>query len=134
MLSTFRMETRIKFNRPINKDTDYISIGSYEMKMAGKIISFDFENYEGYIDSDDPCILNTLQKNPDYEDFPDLDEVTEEMLSNVEEIIEFNIYTGESGENDIVPVSIEKIVFILPYDNWKETYVSDDILKDYIVK
>lgn len=57
----FRMYSIIRFNRPI-VDTDYISPGGYEFATPNKTISFDFEEYAGWIDEKDQTLLHTMQK------------------------------------------------------------------------
>lgn len=50
---TFRMYSRIRFNRAIDPSKDNISPGGYAMKMGEKMVSllieFDFEDYEGNV-------------------------------------------------------------------------------------
>lgn len=123
----FRMHTRVRFNRPINREKDDISPGGYTMTMGGKTIQFDFEDYSGFIDSEDSTILNIEQKNPDYESFGALHEITAAMLENVTEINEFFVYTGEPGETDLRPVELLELTFVLPYDNWKHINVPHDV-------
>lgn len=121
---TFRLYQGIKFNRPINKDEDYISPGGYELKMQdedGSIVTvqFDFDDFEGGINKDDPTILDAMQKNPSYSEFPDLDTVTQYMLEHVVEVVEWFIYTGEpdeQGDNPLTPVEIVDPVFELIND------------------
>lgn len=128
-LLTFRMYAGIKFNRPIDKNKDYILPGGYEFVMGEKSIQFDFEHYEGNINKDNGCILDIMVKNPDYDTFADLKGITKEMLSSVTEIKEFFVYTGESGESDLTPVSLEYISFVLPYEDWAQININDEVIK-----
>lgn len=128
-LIAFRMCGVIEFDRPIDKEKDYISVGGFEMTMQGHNINFDFEESYGTIDKSNGCLYEFELKNPDYDTFEDLSSITEEMLSNVESIEEFLIYTGEDGESDIKPVCIKELYFVLPYDHFKEIQVSTDLLK-----
>ena len=115
---TFRLYQSVKFNRPVDKDTDYISPCGYELKMTDedgveKSVQFDFEDYEGDIDDKDSNVVNVMQKNPDYSTFPALNTVTEHMLRNITEVVEWFIYTGEPGEteNPLVPVEVHDAYF-----------------------
>lgn len=120
---TFRLYQTIKFNRPVDKDKDCVSPGGYELKMKDedgtvKTVQFDFEDYEGGIDEKDPTIVHCMQKNPDYNTFEDLNTVTEDMLRNVTEAVEWFIYTGEPGdENPLYPVEITDILFEIINDS-----------------
>ena len=87
------------------------------MVMNGKTVTFDFEDYEGMIDTEDPRFLHVMQKNPDYAVFHDLENITEEDLKNVEGITEFYIYTGELDDPEIIPVEVTALTFrIFPRD------------------
>lgn len=128
-MTTFRMLATIEFNRAIDKEKDYISPGGYEMAMKGETITFDFENYAGNIDNENPCLFHYEQRNPDYDTFEDLNLVTEEMLNSVEAIKEFFVYTGESEESDLKVVAIKELSFVLPYDDYKEIKVKPEVLQ-----
>ncbi len=120
---TFRLYQSIRFNRPVNKEKDIVSPGGYELKMKDedgteKTVKFDFEDYEGSVEDDDPCIVTCVQKNPDYVTFKDLDKVTKHMLCNVTEAVEWFIFTGEPDEdNPLIPVEIiEPVIEIISND------------------
>lgn len=108
---TFRMYAKILFNRPLDKNKDYVSPGGYEMRMNGKTVAFDFCDYEGGIDPNNPSVVEFMQKNPDYDTFEDLNALTEEDLGRLEGIEEFYVYTGEDGESDLEPVMLLELGF-----------------------
>ena len=110
---TFRMYSVVEFDRPIEGDKHYISLGGFEMTMKGKSVQFDFEEYRGSINKENPRILETEHKNPDYSCFKDLDIITSDMLHNVEKIEEFFVYTGENDEPEINPVRIKELAFVI---------------------
>lgn len=114
----FRMNADIQFNRSIDNSKDFISPGGYEMKMGDKVFSFDFEDYVGTVDMIHSDILHIECKNPDYDAFDDLKEITKEYLQRVVEISEFFVYTGERGETDLKPIKLLSCTFCLPYDDW----------------
>ena len=137
---TFRLYATIRFDRPINPDEHYISPGGYEMTFNGKTVKFDFTDYTGYVDSDDPCLLHTEQKNPDYagldyDEFEGLAALTSDDLHHLESIGEFFVYTGEEGDPEIVPVALESITFRnfgTPEENLDEDIEYDgDVVTDY---
>lgn len=120
---TFRLYQSIKFNRPVNKLTDYVSPGGYELKMIDdngeeKTVQFDFEEYEGGISEEDPCVVECMQKNPDYNSFEELNIITEHMLRNITEVIDWFIYTGEPGECEepLIPVAVTDVVIEITRD------------------
>lgn len=123
----FRMYARIRFNRPIDREKDDISPGGYTMVMGGQTIQFDFEDYSGSVESKDNTILDIEQKNPYYESFGALHEITAAMLENVTEINEFFVYTGEPGETDLRPAELLELVFVLPDDNWRHINVPREV-------
>lgn len=126
---TFRMCATLEFNRPIDSEQDYISPGGYEMTMLGRDICFDFEEYYGSINKENPCLLEACMKNPDFDCFEDLALVTVEMLENVENILEFYIYTGEDDESDLEFVGIKELYFVLPYEEYRRIDVPEKVFK-----
>lgn len=128
------MYADVRMNRPVNRDKDYISPGGYEMAMNGKCIQFDFEKYEVWVDDKDSSIVHIMGKNPDYDEFEELDNITVSDLCNVSSITEFFIYTGEPGETDLKPVKLLNCTFaFIPCDEWKQTSVSRDVVKNATV-
>lgn len=111
-MQAFRMYQTIRFNRPIDKNKDHISPGGYEIVVKDndgndKTIRFDFYEYEGSIDEEDPCVLNVMQKEPDYETFPDLDILTKEMLENITQVKEWYIGLDyEDEDEELIPEEI----------------------------
>lgn len=128
---TFRMYATIKFNRAIDKQKNFISPGGYCMTMNGKDIEFDFEDYEGSVSKNDDHMLEIMQKNPDYDCFADLENITEEDLKKVTNIGEFyiDIENEDDEESALVPIEIQELSFVLPYNNWEEIHVSKGVLK-----
>lgn len=120
---TFRLYQRIRFNRPVVKDKDYVSPGGYELEMEKEngekvVVSFDFEDYEGGNSEEDPTVIEVMQKNPDYSAFEELNQVTDYMLRHVTRCVEWFIYTGEKCENeDFHPVEILDPTFVLICDS-----------------
>ena len=115
---SFRLYQSVRFNRPVDPDNDCISPGGYALTMENesaekKQIEFDFYDYEGTIDKNDPHIVHLMQKNPDYETYSDLNTVTEHMLRHVTDVSDWFIFTGEPGEQEspLVPVSVTNVEF-----------------------
>ena len=88
-LSFFRMYADVRMNRPVNRDKDYISPGGYEMAMNGRSVRVDFEEYEVWVDDKDSSIVHIMGKNPDYDEFEELGNITVSDLCNVSSITEF---------------------------------------------
>ena len=124
-MQAFRMYQTIRFNRPIGKNKDYISPGGYEIVVKDndgndRPIQFDFEDYEGSIDEEDPCVLNVMQKNPDYDTYPNLSALTREMLENIIQVKEWYIGLDYDEEEDLIPEEITDVCFVFPYHDWDE--------------
>lgn len=121
---TFRLYQSVKFNRPVDKETDYISPGGYEILVkdeAGNVrpVTFDFEDSEITVDDEDPYIVHCMQKNPDYGAFEDLNTLDEYMLRNIVGVTDWFIYTGDAkdGEHPLFPVEVTEPTFeIIPQD------------------
>lgn len=75
----------------------------------------------------DRCVVDWEMKDPDYDTFQDLSRVTEDMLKSVEEISEVYV----DVDDNLVPVSLDYVAFILPYDDWKLIEVPDHIVKSF---
>lgn len=130
---TFRMNCSVKMNRKVDREKDYISPGGYVFNMANKVISFDFENYSVGIDKDNPSIIHIEGKCPDVDVYPELLNVTPDMLARIIEIPEFFIFTGEPGETDLKPVKLLKCGFCLPYEDWRTFLVPPSICKNAVM-
>lgn len=97
----------IKFDRPIDKDNDFISPGGYEIELKdGRTIRFDFLDYEGYVDDEDPSVLHIIHSNLDIDVFPESKDLLNVKAEDIKCIIECYIYTGELDETRIRPVKI----------------------------
>lgn len=127
---TFRMYAKIKMNRPINRNNfiDHISPGGYTIKSNGKEYSFDFMDYEGVIDHVDRSILHASVRNPDYDSYPDIEEITAETLRSISEFSEFFVYTGEMNETDLQPVELLECQFWI-IDTDETIIVPNDVCK-----
>lgn len=130
-MQAFRMYQTIRFNRPIDEDKDYISAGGYEIVVQDndgndKTIQFDFYDFEGSIDEENPCVFNVMQKDPDYETFPDLDILTKEMLENIIQVNEWYIGLDYDDEGEeLIPEEITDVCFVFPYDDREEIYMDE---------
>jgi len=133
---TFRLEGSIRFNKPIDKDHTDISIGGYEMVMAGKSVQFDFEEFRAYVDEDEPDLLHFECKNPDEDTFEDIADINRFMLEHVETISEFYIdseeYENGKETDDLYPIAIESLEFVLPYEDFKSIEISKDVVTKFV--
>lgn len=111
----FSMYATIKFNRPINKDMDYVSPGSYEIMSDNTTYRFDFETYYGNVDTEDDTILHVECTHPDSFCFEDIAKLTKNTLAEIKQFSEFFIYINVA---DLEPVSLLNCDFVLhDYNN-----------------
>ena len=97
----------VKFDKPIDKERDFISPGGYEIELKdGRRIRYDFMDYKGYIDTNDRSILHIIHSNLDIDSFPESKALLDIKSEDISKIIECYIYTGESDENRIKPIKI----------------------------
>jgi hypothetical protein len=122
----FRLYADVRMNRPIDREHDYVGEDHFIMVMDGQEVAFDFEEYSAGVDDDDPTILHLMCKNPDYE-YEDTNDITREMLSSVEAITEFAL---ESEQDDLCPVALVSCAFVLPYEDFKQIDIPDDVLAE----
>lgn len=121
----FSMDIRVRFNRPVDRDNDHISVGGFGMVMNGKKIDFDFENSCGNIAEDDITCVDFHLFSPDVDSFPVLKTIAADDLKNVSEIYECFVYVGEEGESDIYDAWIDRISFT--------TNAGEEIIEDIVV-
>lgn len=123
-----RMYADILFDREIT-DEHYISPGGYEIRdIKGNTLQFDFEDYCGWVDKDDRRILHIEHRNLDLDCFPDA-KYLDDFLSNLDEFVEFYIYTGDYDEPEINPVKVIDAAFC-DYYNGKDYYFGAKYFKN----
>lgn len=118
-----RMVMDIKFDRPINPDRHYISPGGYTMICEKQSYSFDFMDYEGSVDKDDPTILHVEVFHLDKDCSNDMSKFNSKKIENIEE---FYIYTGEYDDPEILPL---KILSLTIEQHLTVTNVEEKLLK-----
>lgn len=124
-----RMYGTITMDRPIDSDKHYISLGGFEFRCDDVPIQFDFFDYSGGVDTKDPRKLNFELRNLDLSAFPGAKVLLQkDTLKNIEEIIEFFVYTGEAGDPEIFFEKIDDIGFSLDIGNYP---VPKDVIKSY---
>ena len=121
-----RMVMDIKFDRPINPDRHYISPGGYTIKCKDKSYSFDFMDYEGNVDKDDPTILHAEVSHLDEDYSNDLSKFNSEKIEETEESY---IYTGEGEDPEINPVEVLSLTL---EQNLTVTNIDKKLLKSII--
>lgn len=117
----YRMYATVEFDREIDPDKHYISPGGYEAKFDdGRTLQFDFEDYEGGRQEGNGKVLEWVQKNPDTKSFKDIANFSyKDFAEHFEGFEEFYIYTGETGDPEIVPVKAMAVTL--------EFYENDEI-------
>lgn len=131
VLYGLEMAMDIRFNRKLTK-ADYVVPGGYEMVFGGRIISFDFMDYYGSIDDDDPTILHCEMEHPDFSAFEEFRNVSYEDLRNISEIVECYVYIGEECDPELKEIEIIAITF-WPADE-DSADISDDVIMKYNAK
>lgn len=121
------MAMDIRFNRKLT-EKDYVIPGGYEMVFAGKSVSFDFQDYYGSINKNDPTILHCEMEHPDFSAFEEFRNVSAEDLRTVTEIVECYVYIGEECDPELTEVEIIAITF------WPADEDPVDISQDVITK
>lgn len=129
----FRLNAGIRFNRNIDADKDYVSPGGFNFTMGGKEIEFDFAETWSCIDKNRKNVIAIGCKNPDYEEYPDLESITKEMLSNVTKINEFFVYTGESDETELRPVELTYCYFEIIGENYARVAIPENVIKSAVL-
>ena len=122
----FSMDIRVRFDRPVDRDNDHISVGGFGMVMNGKRINFDFENSYGNIA--DECVDFHLF-SPDVDSFPAIKSITVDDLKNINEIYECFVYTGEEGESDLYKTWVDRISFEV--DEEDEIVIPDAVIAEW---
>ena len=118
----------IKFDRPIIHDKHAISIGGFEMTFDnGKTVRFDFSEFNGHIESDDPSVLNFELIGLDVDAFPD-SEFLKTFAGKVTSIKEFYVYTGEAEDHEINPIELKAL--FLYNCNFERISIDRSLLKD----
>lgn len=115
-------------DRPIDKDLDYISAGSYSILSNHMLYRFDFMDCDITIDDDDPSIIYIHGEHLDYDTFPLAENITENVLESISNITEFFVYTGEPDEDCAEPIELMGCIFDITNSD-KEIVVPDDICK-----
>lgn len=125
------MELHVKFNRPVDKQKDYLSPGGYEMILNGKPIQFDFMTSYGNLSKTelDVCVFEL--EEPDIVSFPDFALITPNDIREVSDIIECFVYTGEDEEHNLEVEEIIKILFYFPYEDEMKFEVPRKIIDKY---
>ncbi len=102
----------LQMDREIDKDKHYISPGGYEFKSSknDKSLQFDFCEDSGYVDANDKTKILFECEFLDNESFPSIyEELTKSFCENIDEIVEFYIYTGEDEDPEL---NLSKIIDI----------------------
>ena len=126
-LNGLEMAMDIRFNRKLTKN-DYVVPGGYEMVFGDRSIQFDFQNYYGSINEDNPTILHCEMEYPDFSSFEEFRSVSADDLRNISEIVECYVYIGEECDPDLKEVEILAITF------WLSEGDSVDVSKEVISK
>ena len=130
-LNGLEMAMDIRFNRKLTKN-DYVVPGGYEMVFGDRSIQFDFQNYYGSINEDNPTILHCEMEHPDFSSFEEFRSVSADDLRNISEIVECYVYIGDECDPELKEIEILAITF-WPADG-DPVDISDDVITKYNTK
>ena len=128
MHDSLKMTIDIRFNRELTKD-DYIVPGGYEMIFSGRNVQFDFQDYCGTFDSNNPTILHCELEHPDFDTFEDFRTISKEDIRKITEIIECYIYIGEECNPPLSAIEVPGITFLL--DNGDMVEINETVIQNY---
>lgn len=111
-------------NKEINVEKDYVSVGGYSVRIGGRDIDFDFDSYSYDVLESDHRYLHVECSSLDVNTFPDAADLTEDMLNNIELFSEFYL----ESDNEIIPVRLEGLIFVLPDDGYRRIGVPRSVL------
>ena len=107
------MSYDIIFNKELEKSTDWISPGGFEIKINEENIGFDFERYYGYIDKTNPKILHIEHHFLDINCFPDAVKInSQNLLGGI-----FTEFYIDYDREKLSPVSISNLEFEFEEDS-----------------
>lgn len=109
----FSMSMDIRFNRAVETAVDIVWPGGYTMVMKHEEIHFDFCQFGSYVDANEPTLVHLFCEIPDVDEFPVMQDMTKEHLLGITKIPEVFVFTGEKGETDLKPISVEMLSFTL---------------------
>ena len=121
-----RISYDLVFDHKINKNIHTISPKSYEIKVKGKTIQFDFMDYIGTIDGNNPIILHVKHENLDTVSFMGAQKInaTDLMFAI---FTEFGIDVYAENESDIIiPTTVKNITF--EFSTGIRIYASSEML------
>lgn len=125
------MLLKIKFNRAVDIDNDYISAGGFEMIMDGKTIDFDFAEQSICPDTDNSSIVTIELRKPLYSQYKEFNNITISDLENITKINECYVFTGEEGETELAVLCIEDISFFIVEPEGTTISVKENVINAF---
>ena len=118
-----KLYMKLKFNRPVNKENETISFGSFTVMVKGIPLRFDFMDTEVGISRTDPSVVEYKGWNSDTESFPEaalLEDYIADITSLEECLADSEIMPGNK------PLSVIRVLdFVLAVDK-SENNISDE--------
>lgn len=106
---------KLKLNRPVNKQAETVSLGSFAVIVKGVQLRFDFMDSSINIDKKDPDVIEYRGWNLDTESFPEsalLEEYAED-ITELEECMVHSAFTQEKSFDE-KPLTVVKVLdFVL---------------------
>lgn len=109
-----KLYMKVKFNRPVNKENETVSFGSFTVMVRGIPLRFDFMDTEITVSRTDPSIVEYKGWNSDTESFPEaalLEDYIGDITALEECLADFEIMPGSK------PLSVIRVLdFVLEVD------------------
>jgi hypothetical protein len=121
----------VKMNKPIDRNSHYISPGGFEVQLPKETCQFDFMDSMGYIDKDDPSIITFDLRHADYTAFPDMWNLAYKAVE-ITDINDCYVYIGENDD-----IEVEKLIsfkLIISGDGERAMPVSNDNVKAWCMQ
>lgn len=122
-INDLRMDSVIRFNRPVTNEDDFIIPGGYEIVVGNEKFRFTFQRCDRARKFSDAAVILS-QWGVAFDE----DQLTAEKIKNISEISAFSIFAGES---DLNIVSIDKVAFYVRDESVHKIIVNESVLKAY---
>lgn len=122
-INDLRMDSVIRFNRPVSNEADFIIPSGYEVVVGDEKFRFTFQRCDRAKKFSDAAVILS-QWGVAFDE----GQLTAEKIKNISEISAFSVFAGES---DLKVVSIDKVAFYVRDESVEKISVNESVLKVY---
>lgn len=122
-INDLRMDSVIRFNRPVSNEADFIIPSRYEVVVGDEKFRFTFQRCDRAKKFSDAAVILS-QWGVAFDE----GQLTAEKIKNISEISAFSVFAGES---DLKVVSIDKVAFYVRDESVEKISVNESVLKAY---